>query len=85
MVASSGMDVLVHATEAYLSLADSQFSDAMPENAMELIRTNIRSFVANRADINAISGMLLGSMFAGITLSMARVGNVHVIAHSPPG
>ena len=43
---------------------------------MELIGKNIRHFVADRSNVNANSGMLLGSMFAGIAFSWARLGNV---------
>lgn len=48
---------------------------------MELIGKYIRTFVANRANLEAASGMLLGSMFAGIAFSWARLGNVHAMAH----
>jgi alcohol dehydrogenase len=81
VAASTGLDALTHAIEAYISRAASPFSDAMAEKAMELIGRSIRSFVANRADIEAASDMLLGSMFAGIAFSWARLGNVHAMAH----
>lgn len=81
VAASTGMDALTHAIEAYLSQAASPFSDSMAEKAMELIGQHIRVFTANRADQEAASGMLLGSMFAGIAFSWARLGNVHALAH----
>lgn len=81
VAASTGLDALTHAIEAYVSLAASPFSDAMAEKAMGLIGGNIRSFTANRTDIDAASGMLLGSMFAGIAFSWARLGNAHAMAH----
>ncbi|WP_206810694.1 iron-containing alcohol dehydrogenase [Paradesulfitobacterium ferrireducens] len=81
VAASTGMDALTHAIEAYISRAASPFSDDMAEKAMELIGKNIRLFVANRADIDAASGMLLGSMFAGIAFAWARLGDVHAMAH----
>jgi alcohol dehydrogenase len=81
LAASTGLDALTHAVEAYLSHAASPFSDAMGEKAMELIGSWIRLFVANRSDLEAASGMLLGSMFAGIAFSWARLGNVHAMAH----
>lgn len=81
VAASTGLDALTHAIEAYISQAAYPFSDAMAEKAMELIGNCIRLFVANRANIEAASGMLLGSMFAGIAFSWARLGNVHAMAH----
>lgn len=81
VAASTGMDALTHAIESYLSLKASPFSDSMGEKAMELIFKNIRSFVANRADIEAASGMLLGSLFAGIAFGAGMLGNVHAMAH----
>ncbi len=81
VAASTAMDALTHAVEAYISLAASPFSDAMAEKSMELILDNIRCFVANRADLEAASGVLLGSMFAGIAFAWGRLGNVHAMAH----
>ncbi|MFZ5650345.1 MAG: iron-containing alcohol dehydrogenase [Bacillota bacterium] len=81
VAASTGLDALTHAIEAYISRAASPFSDAMAEKAMELIGKHIRVFVANRSDMCAASGMILGSMFAGIAFSWARLGNIHAMAH----
>ncbi|AGL00085.1 iron-containing alcohol dehydrogenase [Desulfoscipio gibsoniae] len=81
VAAPTGLDALTHAVEAYISQAAYPFSDAMAEKAMELIGKYIRTFVANRANLEAASGMLLGSMFAGIAFSWARLGNVHAMAH----
>ncbi len=81
VAAPTGLDALTHAVEAYISLVAYPFSDAMAEKAMELIGKYIRPFVANRADIEAASGMLLGSMFGGIAFAWARLGNVHAMAH----
>lgn len=79
--AACGMDALIHALEAYISTAASPFSDAMAEKAMELIGGNIRRYVANRTDTQAAQAMLVGSLFAGIAFSFARLGNVHAMSH----
>jgi alcohol dehydrogenase len=81
IAASTGIDALVHAIEAYLSLAASPFSDSMAEKAMELIGKNIRRFVANSNNEEAASSMMLASTFAGIAFAWARLGNVHAMAH----
>jgi alcohol dehydrogenase len=79
--AACGMDAFIHACEAYTSTAANPFSEAMSEKAMELIGGNIRRYVARRADISAAENMLLGSLFAGIAFSYARLGNVHAMSH----
>lgn len=81
VAAACGMDALVHALEAYLSRAASPFSDAMAEKALALIGRSLRAFVADRANLEAASDMLAGSLFAGIAFSWARLGNVHAMAH----
>lgn len=81
VAAACGIDALVHALEAYISTAASPFSDAMAEKTMELIGANLRRYVANRKDEEAASAMLVGSLFAGIAFSWARLGNVHAMSH----
>lgn len=81
VAAACGIDALVHALEAYISKAASPFSDAMAEKALELIGKNIRKYVADRSDVNAAEGMLIGSLFAGIAFSWARLGDVHAMSH----
>lgn len=81
VAAACGIDAFIHAEEAYISTATSPFSDAMAEKAMSLIGKNIRRFVANRGDIEAAESMLVGSLFAGIAFSFARLGNVHAMSH----
>lgn len=81
VAAACGIDALIHALEAYISTDASPFSEAMSEKAMELIGKNIRRYVANRGDIEAAEAMLVGSLFAGIAFSWARLGNVHAMSH----
>ena len=76
-----GVDALVHALEAYISLAASPFSEMMSLKALELIGANIKAYVENRNDDKAAEGMLLGSLFAGIAFSHARLGDVHAMSH----
>lgn len=81
VAASCGIDALIHALEAYVSLWANPFSDAMAEKAMELIGGHVRRFVANRKDEEAASAMMLGSTFAGVAFAWARTGNVHALSH----
>lgn len=81
LLPACGIDAFIHAEEAYVSRAASPFSDAMAEKAMELLGGNIRRFVACREDIEAAENMIVGSLFAGIAFSFARLGNVHAMSH----
>lgn len=81
VAAACGIDALIHAMEAYVSLNASPFTDAMAEKAMELIGGNLRRFVANRQDERAASAMMSGSTFAGLAFAWARLGNVHAMSH----
>ena len=79
--AACGVDAMVHALEAYISLAASPFSDIFARKALELIGKYIRSYVADRKNETAAEGMLMGSLFAGIAFSHARLGDVHAMSH----
>ena len=81
VAAACGIDAFIHAEEAYISTDASPFSEAMSEKAMELIGSNIRKFVANRGNAEAAEAMMVGSLFAGIAFSFARLGNVHAMSH----
>ena len=72
---------MVHALESYISLASSPFSDMCALQALELIGKNIRAYVADRSNAAAAEGMLLGSLYAGIAFSHARLGDVHAMSH----
>ena len=81
IAAATGVDAMIHAIEAYLSVFATPFTDAMAEKALELIGGNLRRFVANRSDNEAACAMLLGSTFAGIAFRGAKLGNVHAMSH----
>lgn len=81
IAASCGVDALIHAMEAYVSVNATPFADAMAEKAMELIGANLRRFVANRKDEEAACAMMAGCNFAGIAFAWARLGNVHAMSH----
>jgi len=81
VAASTGMDALTHAVESYIGKGANPFSDAMGLKAMEFIGKYIRRFVANREDIEAASGMMLGSTFAGLAFSNGYLGMAHAMAH----
>lgn len=79
--AACGVDAMVHALEAYISLAASPFSDMFAIKALEFIGKNIRDYVFDRKNEEAACGMMVGSLFAGVAFSHARLGDVHAMSH----
>ena len=79
--AACGIDAMIHALESYISKAASPFSEMFSLRALELIGSSIRTYVKDRGNTNAAEKMMLGSLFAGIAFSHARLGDVHAMSH----
>ena len=85
LTASTGMDALTHALEAYVSPSATAFSDMVAERAISLISTHLRTAVEDGRNLAARSGMLIGSYLGGVAISIANVGAVHGLAHTLGG
>lgn len=85
LTACTGMDALVHAIEAFVSLANSPIFDLHALEAIRLIRTNLIPAINAPDDIKFRSKMMLGSLEAGLAFSNASLGAVHAMAHSLGG
>lgn len=85
ITASTGMDALTHAIEAYTVKASEPVSDALALYAIELISNNLVNAVKNGEDIEARACMLVGSLLAGIAFSHSDVGSVHCMAEALGG
>ena len=81
ITATTGMDALTHAIEAYTSNQASPLSDTIAIESIKLIANNLRTAFGNGKDINARSKMLLGSLLGGIAIANAGVGAVHALAY----
>jgi len=81
VTASTGMDALIHAIEAYTSIHATFMTDMLAVKAIELIYNNIRAAYANGMNIAARGNMLRGSMLAGIAFANAGVTAVHAFAY----
>ncbi len=81
VAAATGIDAMIHALEAYISKNASPFTDAMAEEALQMIGANIRAYVADRTNIEAASAMQVGCLFAGMAFAWAKLGNVHAMSH----
>ena len=80
VTASTGVDALTHAIEAYTATCSEPISDAVALYAIELIYENLVQAVKNGSDLSVRSGMLMGSMLAGIAFSHSDVASVHCVA-----
>lgn len=85
LVAATGMDVLVHAMEAYVSTSHSSMTDLQALDAVRLVAAHLPARMRDLADADARNGMMLASMEAGLAFSNAILGAVHAMAHSLGG
>ena len=85
LTAATGMDALTHAVEAYTAAGAHPLSDAAALHGAELIAQNLERAVRDGGDLTARSGMLLGSLLAGIGFSRSDVGGVHCLAEALGG
>jgi alcohol dehydrogenase len=81
VTATTGMDALTHAIEAYTSLQASPLSDTIAREAIKLIGANLRTAVREGKNLPARSNMLMGSLLGGIAIANAGVGAVHALAY----
>lgn len=79
LVAFTGMDALTHAIEAYVSKANSVYTDAMALHAIKLIQANL--VASYRGDQDARAAMHDAQCLAGIAFSSGLLGIVHSMAH----
>ncbi len=79
LIASTGIDALTHATEAYVSTVATPLSDAAALPAIRLIGQNIAA-AANQRDPKAMENVMLASMLAGIAFGNADTAAVHCIS-----
>ena len=82
LTASTGIDALTHAIEGFTASCSEPLADAAALHAIELICQNLTQAVSNPNDLDVRSGMLVGSILAGIAFSHSDIASVHCIAES---
>lgn len=85
VTATTGMDALVHAVEAYIGRSSTRETRACAELAVRLIRKYLLRAYECGDDAAARKGMLRAAYSAGLAFTKSYVGYVHGVAHSLGG
>ncbi|WP_342527761.1 iron-containing alcohol dehydrogenase [Chryseomicrobium sp. FSL W7-1435] len=85
LTATTGMDALTHAVEAYIGQSNTSETEAFSKEAVELIFNWLPVAYQQGTDIEARKAMQKASYLAGLAFTRAYVGNVHAVAHTLGG
>jgi alcohol dehydrogenase len=85
ITASTGMDALTHAIEALTSTKANPISNALALSAIQLIAKHLVTATRDGENLEARSGMLMGSLLAGMAFANADVAGVHCMAEALGG
>ncbi len=85
LTASTGMDALTHAIEAYVANSRCPFTDGIALEAIRLIGQNLEKVVENGSDMEARTNMCWAQYMGGLAFSNAGLGMVHAMAHQMGG
>lgn len=79
LVAHTGMDAMTHAIEAYVSTANSDYTDPLAIHAIEMIQKDL--IPSYNGDMEARDRMHNAQCLAGMSFTNALLGIVHSMAH----
>lgn len=85
ITATTGMDALTHAVEAYIGRSTTRRTRKASLDAIKLIYENLVKSYNEPTNLQARSNMLKASYLAGVAFTKSYVGYVHAIAHSLGG
>ena len=85
LTATTGMDALTHAVEAYIGRSRTRDTAKSAEEAVRLIFANLEKAYNDGTDISARENMLRASYLAGCAFTKSYVGYVHAVAHTLGG
>lgn len=81
ITADTGMDVITHAIEAYVSVNNDEFSGALAEKSVEICGQFLLRSYASNEDSHARRKMHIASCLAGLAFNSASLGLTHGMAH----
>jgi alcohol dehydrogenase class IV len=82
ITATTGMDALTHAVEAYISLNAVPDTDRYALAATRLIMQNLPVVMKDGENLEARQRMSMASYYAALAFTRAGVGYVHAISHN---
>ena len=85
LTASTGVDALTHAVEAYIGRSTSKETRKLALEATRLIFENVETAYKDGNNHQARENMLHAAYKAGIAFSKSYVGYIHALAHSLGG
>ena len=85
LTATTGMDALTHAVEAYIGNSNTKETKENAVKAVKLIFRNLTKVVKDGGDLDARENMQKAAFMAGVAFTRAYVGNVHSLAHALGG
>lgn len=85
LTATTGMDALTHAVEAYIGRSTTRETRRLALSATRAIFANVERAYTDGQDLEARNAMLRAAYEAGIAFSKSYVGYVHALAHSLGG
>lgn len=85
LIASTGMDALTHALEAYTAKPRTVITDIFALKAIQLIFRSLETAYKDIMNNSAREDIMLGSTLAGIAFGNSDVGAVHCIAETVGG
>lgn len=85
LTATTGMDALTHAVEAYIGRGNTRKTKRQAEQAVKLVFDNLAEATANGSNLVARSNMQHAAYLAGLAFTRAYVGYVHALAHALGG
>lgn len=81
LTASTGVDALCHAVEAYISILSNPFCEMLSLKAVQLICRSIERAYKDGNDMEAREDMQLGSFYAGLCLTTSSTVAVHALSY----
>ena len=81
VTSNTGLDVLTHCVEAYVSNIENNYADALSKGGLALVFDNLKEVVDYPDNIKARQNMHDASFMAGLAFNNAWLGIVHSLSH----